>query len=135
MSEATNERIARRWVEEVWNRGNESFIHEYLHPQAVGHIEGAPDVHGPAELIPQWKLLREAFPDMHIDIDELVAKGDDVVFRWTARGTHLGQSLGLPPSGRRCEFNGMTWMRFRDGQMVEGWDRWNQGAMLQQLSR
>lgn len=133
MSATSNEQIVRSWVEEVWNRGNEASIRRYFHPQAIGHLEGAGDVHGPEGLIPQWRLLRDAFPDFHLHIDDLLAQGDTVVMRWTVNATHQGNALGFPATGRKVRFDGLTWMRFRDGQMIEGWDRWNQGGVLQQL--
>ena len=56
-----------------------------------------------------------------------------MVVRWAAAGTHTGPGLGVPPSGRKVRFRGMTWMRFRDGKLVEGQDSWNLAGLLQAL--
>lgn len=79
--------------------------------------------------------LFQMMPDLHVTIEEIIAEGDDAVVRWRFQGTHCGDVAGLPASGRLCEFSGMTWLKFRDGQVIEGWDRWNQAAFLQQLRK
>ena len=132
MSEADNERITRRWVDEVWNRGIEGTIDRLMHPACKGHVETV-DFVGPDGLRPHWHAIRTGFPDFRIEIEQLIAQRDDVVFRWNARGTHRGEFLGLPPSGRQVRFRGITWMRWEDGKMVEAWDRWNAGQLLVEL--
>jgi predicted ester cyclase len=59
-----------------------------------------------------------------------VADGDRAVVRWSAQAHHEGELLGIAPSGREIRFRGMTWMVFRDGKIVEGWDSWNLGGLL-----
>jgi predicted ester cyclase len=76
----------------------------------------------------------DAFPDLKFDLEAMLGEGDDVVVRWVATGTHAGDALGIEPCNRRVTVRGMTWQRFRDGVMVEAWDAWNQGALLQHLS-
>lgn len=131
--EAQNEAIVRRWVEQVWNERREATIDQYMHPQCDGHVEGGEFI-GPDGMKQQWRVLMNAFPDFHVDIEQLIAKGDDVVFRWNARGTQKGTFVTLPPTGREVSFTGITWMKFEAGLMVEGWDRWNAGALLQNLA-
>ncbi|HSW14261.1 MAG TPA: ester cyclase [Solimonas sp.] len=132
MSERENEQFVRRWIAEAWNQRNEEVVRQGFHPEAIAHLEGTEDARGPEALLGQFRLLFGAFPDIHVVIDDLIAKDDVVVMRWSFTGTHLGDSLG-PPTGRAVAADGLTWMRFRDGQMVEGWDRWNQGLLLQRL--
>jgi len=59
--------------------------------------------------------------------------GDQVVVRWRARSTHRGDGLGMPPTNRKVDFCGMTWLTFRNGVIVEGWDSWNSGRLLESL--
>jgi steroid delta-isomerase-like uncharacterized protein len=133
--EAANERLVRAWIEEGWNRANEAAIRKYMHPQCRSHTEYGIELVGPAGLYPYWDALRKAFPDFHMTIDQLLAQGDDVVFRWTATGTHRGQAGPYPAAtGRRVKAEGISWTRWRDGLLVEGWDRWNAAELLRSLT-
>jgi steroid delta-isomerase-like uncharacterized protein len=133
MSESENSALARRWFDEVWNERREETVTELLAPDAAGHLEGGLEVCGPAEFHPVRAALLGAFPDFDVVVDQVIAQGDDVAVRWSAKGTHRGESLGIPASNRPAAFRGMTWLRFRDGRIVEGWDAWNQGRLLQDL--
>ena len=131
MSEA-NRALARRWFEEVWNRQRAETVDEILAPDALGHMEGG-DVRGPeAFKVVRADLLR-ACPDMKVEVEDTVAEGEHVVLRWNVRGTHRGEGLGAAPTGQAVAFRGMTWMTFRDGKLVEGWDSWNLGLLLQRI--
>ena len=75
----------------------------------------------------------ESFPDMRVEIEDTAADGDHVVVRWNATATHLGNGLGMAATGIAVAFHGMTWLTFRDGAVVEGWDSWNIGGLLEKL--
>ncbi|HVT45829.1 MAG TPA: ester cyclase [Thermoanaerobaculia bacterium] len=128
-----NEALARRWFQEVWNDRIDATVYELLPPHSVGHLEGGLDVRGAGEFMPVRASLFEAFPDLHVTVEETVAQADNVVVRWSAAGTHRGDSLGVPATGRAVSFRGLTWLRFEDGKLAEGWDAWNQGSLLQKL--
>ena len=127
-----NAALARRWFEEVWNDRRDATVRELMHPEATGHMEGL-ELKGPAEFLAARATLLGAFPDFAVDVDQIIAEGDDVVVRWSARGTHQGESLGFAASNRKAAFRGMTWLRFRGGKIVEGWDAWNQGRLIAEL--
>jgi steroid delta-isomerase-like uncharacterized protein len=127
-----NKALIRRWFDEVWTRGNASAIDELLATHAVAHGLGD-DLHGPEGFKPFHAAYRDAFPDVSIAIDDIVAEGDMVAVRWTASATHRGGGLGFAATGRRTRFHGMTFARVRDGQIVEGWNSFDQYGMLQQL--
>ena len=74
-----------------------------------------------------------AFPDLRLAIEAIVADGDDVVIRWRASGCHTGDGLGVRATQQPVSFDGMTWHRYRDGKLMEGWNFWNHSAMIQQL--
>lgn len=128
----TNRGLAKRWFEEVWNERREETIDELLTPQSVGHMEGA-ETRGPAEFRQVRAMLLSAFPDLRIVVEDTVAEGDDVVVRWRVAGTHGGDGLGFKATQRPVQFRGLTWLRFANGKLVEGWDGWNQGALVQSL--
>jgi steroid delta-isomerase-like uncharacterized protein len=124
--------LGRRWFEEVWNRRRTETIDELMHPQIRGLIEGGV-INNREEFKTARAALLAAFPDLHVNVEDCIGQGPSVVVRWTAAGTHTGAALGLSPTGRAVSFRGITWMIFRDGKMVEGWDAWNQGALMQSL--
>jgi steroid delta-isomerase-like uncharacterized protein len=129
---ADNKAIVRRWFDEVWNQGRIEAIDELLAADGVAYGLG-PDLHGPAEFKPFHAAYRQAFPDVRIEVDDLVEEGDKVAYRWTATMTHHGHFLGIAPTGRASRFLGMGIVRIRDGQIVEGWNVFDQLGMLQQL--
>jgi len=132
MSDTSSTQLARRWFNDVWNDRREATIHELLHPDAIGHLEGV-DVRGVEEFLQMRAALLEAFPDMRVNVESTIAEGDDVVLRWTASGTHRGAGLGFDATHRPVAFRGITWLRFANGQLVEGWDSWNQGGLIASL--
>ena len=92
-----------------------------------------PDQHGPEGFKPFFKAYREAFPDIQITIEGIVSEGDLAAVRWTAVGTHKGNGLGFPATGKRVELTGMAFVRAEDGRLVEGWNNFDQLGMLQQV--
>lgn len=125
--------LARRWFKEVWNERRSETIDELLTEESVCHSEFGP-VRGSLEFKERaYAVLLAAFPDIRMTVVGTVAEDDQVVVRWSAKGTHLGDGLGFPATGRDVSFKGMTWIRYGDGKMLEGWDCWNQAALIQSL--
>jgi predicted ester cyclase len=127
-----NRRTAIRFFEEVWNVRRDQTIDDVLHPSLAGHMEGA-EFTGTGPYKQAREAILSAFPDFQVTVEDTAADGDHVVVRWSARGTHTGIGLGMDASQRRVSFRGMTWLTFAGGRVVEGWDSWNQGALLQSL--
>jgi steroid delta-isomerase-like uncharacterized protein len=132
---AENIELVHRWFAEVWTKGRESAIDEMLASDAVIHGLGEPGVEarGPSAFKPFFAKLQAAFGDMQFTVEQTIAEGDWVASRWTARMTHRGDQLGVPATGRRVEVTGMSMGCFRDGKMVEGWNNWDQMALMEQL--
>lgn len=119
-------------VEEAFSHGDLDVVDELLAPDSVGHAY--PDeLHGPEEVKAFIASLRAGFPDLVIQVRDLVAEGDQVAVRWVARGTHDGELDGIPPTGREIEMTGITIERIEDGKIVEGWTNRDALGMLQQL--
>ncbi len=78
-------------------------------------------------------MMREAFPDWHSELHELVAEGDIVVERFTASGTQQGELMGVPPTGKTVSLPGINIFRLRDGLVVERWGRLDELGFLRQL--
>jgi steroid delta-isomerase-like uncharacterized protein len=124
--------LARRWFEDNWNRRREAVVDELLAPAAIGHMEGG-DVHGPEGFKAVRAALLGAFPDLRLVVEDTITEGSQVAVRWSVTATHRGDHLGFAASQRPASFRGITWMKFADGRIVEGWDAWNHGALMQAL--
>jgi steroid delta-isomerase-like uncharacterized protein len=125
--------LVHRWFDEVWNKGRAEVIDEMLTDDAVVHGLGADDLHGAAGFKRFHAAYRNAFPDVTIRIDDIVAEGDMVAARWTGTGTHRGDGLGFAATGRQVQFHGMLFLRVEQGRLAEGWNSFDQLGMLQQL--
>jgi steroid delta-isomerase-like uncharacterized protein len=125
----------RRGFEEVWNQGREAAIDELFSAVAVAHGLGDSelDVHGPAEFKPFVANIRGSIPDTHIRVEDILSEGDRVAVRVTLEGTHTGQGLGVPPTGRRVSIQGIMIVRIVYGQIVEGWNSYDQLGLLRQI--
>jgi predicted ester cyclase len=124
----TNKALVRRFVEEVFNRGNIAVVDELWKPDGIEAGKRATE------------NLRTAFPDYHRTVEAQVAEGDLVVTRWTMRGTHRGPyrsgALGrtVAPTDRRVEVPGISIHRIAGGRIVESWVHGNDSVqLLQQL--
>ena len=132
MSPHENSALARRWFDEVWNQRRDETVHELLDPDAVGHLEGLVSRGIPGFFEARGYLI-DAFPDLRVTVEDVLAERDHVALRWSATGTHRGDTLGVPGTGKHISFRGITWLTFRDGRIVEGWDSWNQGGVIARL--
>ena len=79
------------------------------------------------------RRIRDAFPDTKLNVEDCFAAEDKVAVRWTAIGTHIGDGLGIAPTGKTVQITGMTIARFENGKIVEGWDNWDRLGMLEQI--
>jgi steroid delta-isomerase-like uncharacterized protein len=129
-----NKTIARRWFEDLWNKGNLSVADEVLAPTYVHHDLSTPDFgRGPESEKKRVTHYRTAFPDLHLTIDDLIAENDKIVVRWTCRGTHKGDLSGIAPTGKGFTLTGVSISRISAGKAVEGWVNWDALGMFQQL--
>lgn len=127
-----NKTLVRRWFEEVWNQGRVEKIDELMAPDGIAYGLG-PEMRGPDQFKAFHAAYRHAFPDVNIQIEDMVAEGDKVAYRWTATATHHGHLMGIAPTGRSSRFIGMGIVRVRDGKIAEGWNVFDQLGMFKQL--
>jgi steroid delta-isomerase-like uncharacterized protein len=106
---------------------------ELIAPDYVAHDPAVPGRTGPKGETRAAQLYRAAFPDLHFTVEDVIAVGDQVVVRWTSRGTHLGDLLGIPPTGKVATATGITILRVTDGKLAELWQDWDRLGLLQQL--
>ncbi len=124
--------LSRRWFEEVWNERKTAAIDDLLTPESVGHMPGG-DMVGIDHFKQFHGEFLSAFPDLRVDMEDIMADGDKTVVRWLLTGTHSGDGLGLEPTNRPVSIRGTSWLRFQGDKLMEGWDCWNQEGLFQQL--
>ena len=132
----TNKALMRRWFEEVWNQGRADAIPELFSEDGIAHglseDVNAP-MKGPAGFLPFHAQFREAFPNIEVVVEDMIAEGDLVASRCSVRGKHLGHSLGFAATNSPIEFTGMAITRIRDGKIVEAWNNFDFMKMYKQL--
>jgi steroid delta-isomerase-like uncharacterized protein len=125
---------ARRFFDEVFSKGRLELVDELFATDYVGHPSGNEEPNRGPEGVKEYVAgLRGAASDLKIRIDDQIAEGAKVATRWTARGTHDGELMGIAPTGRPVSVTGITIQHLRDGKVVEGWTNWDGMSLLQQL--
>jgi len=119
MSADTNKHLVRRLVDEAQSRGNLAVVDELLADDFVDHtpFPGVPPTREGVKML--FGYLRAAFPDLHVRIDEQVAESEKVVTRKTFAGTHQGEFMGAPGTGRAVAWEVIDILTFREGKIAE----------------
>jgi steroid delta-isomerase-like uncharacterized protein len=136
MSTEENKATVRRSIEEGWNQGHVAVFDVLNAPNFIYHDPGAPDVLT-TEDYKRWVTeTRNAFPDLHFTMEDLIAEGDQVAVRWTFRGTHTGElvtPMPLPATGKQVTGSGIAIGRFAGGKALEVWNQGDTMGFMQQL--
>ncbi len=134
MSFEQNKSAAIQILLEVFNKGDLAVAHEMLASDYVEHafvpVSLPPGITGFKLFV---SALRLAFPDFQYTVDDVIAEGDKVVVRSTARGTHKAEFFGLPASGKQATWSEIHINDFADGKIVEHWVVQDRLGMMQQL--
>ena len=126
--------LVHRWTTEVWNHRREELIDQMASPHLIVQVEGMDGDIDRERFKEYRRSFLNAVPDMWVEILSITTEGPTSMQTWRATGTHLGPGLGIPPSGRRVDFSGVTFYEFNeDGLIVRGFDRWNRGEMIASL--
>ena len=128
-----NRALVGRFVEEAFNRGNLDVANE-IYASGFVSYESA----GPVERSPEYvkgfvKGYRDAFPDGRATVEAVISESDRVAYRWSFRGTHEGELMGIPPTGERVTITGITVDRLSGGKIEEEWNIFDQLGLLRQL--
>ena len=128
-----NKAIARRFYDEVINKGNLALADALLTHDFMDH--GAQGVPMNLEGFKRFATgLAAAFPDLRVTVEDMVAEGDKVAVRVTVSGTHTGVFMGsVQATGKRVTWTGIDIMRLRDGKIAERWNHRDLLGLLQQL--
>lgn len=125
--------MAERWYSEVMSEGKTEVIDELCAPDFVDHdpLPGTTaDLAGLKDFVAQ---IRAAFPDMQVTADDIVAEGDRLAVRSTLRGTHEGDFMGIPGSGKKVEVSNYDFVRFENDQAAEHWGVIDSAALMEQI--
>lgn len=134
MSVEENKAIARRFYEEIWNRGDMAAADELIATNIIDHDQNPESrVRGPESVKQLATSNRTAFPDFHFTVEDEITEGDKVAVRWTMRGTHKGEFMGRPATGKQVTVEGMHFWRVAGGKILEAWVNKDRLGMMQQL--
>lgn len=132
MSIESNKAVVRKWIEQGWNKHNINVIDEIYAPDFAQH-GGGPDLKSANDLKAFVTDYLKALPDLTFTIEDLVAEGDRVVWRFLATATHQGTLMGIPATGRRAAVNGIVVFRVENDRIAEAWLNLDVLSMLQQI--
>src|SRR5262245_47070541 len=134
MSTEEHKALVRRFYDEVWNGGDVEVAREVFADDYVRHdlrpTSAAPGGAGMAAIA---RAFRQAFPDIRMEVDVLLAEGHLVAARWTTTGTFTGTWGDIAPTGRRARFSGVNIFRFAGGRVVELWNHRDDLGLMQQV--
>jgi steroid delta-isomerase-like uncharacterized protein len=135
MQTEQSKELVTRMIEEIFNRGNVDKVDEYLAADFVQREELPPGLPPGREGVKQLaSMLRSAFPDLKLTIEDAVAEDDKVVVRWICAGTHSGSEfMGVPTTGKKVSIEVIDIIRVVDGKFVEHWGLMDSMALMQQL--
>ncbi len=128
-----NKATVKRIVQEIWNGRNLDLADEPISPDYVDIVAGSGTPVGPEGFKDAVNSVRDAFPDFVITINDMISEGDKVALVWTFIGTHKGELMGIAPTEKLIEFDGIYLYRFKDGKLVERSGNRNMFKLLSQL--
>jgi len=131
-----NKALMERWFEEVWNKGRAEAIREMVTEDLVVH--GLSDAKGEAikgvkEFDRFHSQFVNAFPNIQVEVEDLIAEGDKVAARCTVRAKHTGDALGVAATNTDVDFTGIAIVRISGGKIVEAWNNFDFMKMNRQL--
>jgi steroid delta-isomerase-like uncharacterized protein len=128
-----NKAITRRAFEEFITNKNPAAAPKYLTPDFVGHYPDLPPVQGVEGFQQFLGMYLNAFPDSRVTIEDILAEGDRVAVRITFRGTHQGELMGIPATGKSIAMGALNIFRILDGKAAEQWVNQDDLGLMQQL--
>jgi steroid delta-isomerase-like uncharacterized protein len=133
MSAAENRNLIRRFYDEGWTKNNLDVYDELVVDDFTDHqaMPGLPP--GREGFKALNVMFRSAFPDLRVDVDNVVAEDDKVGCRWRSTGTHEGELFGIPPTGNKVDVTATVFYRVENGRLAEGWIARDDVGLMRQL--
>jgi steroid delta-isomerase-like uncharacterized protein len=132
-SEKRNKEVTRRFSAEVWGEGNAALADELIAPDLVEHTPFPAPTPGLAGHKQVLAMFRAAFPDLKVTVEDVIAEGDWTMLRWSGSGTHTGQLMNIPPTGKSVRITGMDILKLDNGKIKERWAEIDALGLMQQL--
>ena len=133
MSAEDNKTLIREIIEEVWNQGDLAAVDRYFAADYVDHSPLPGQGPGPEGYKGVVAAIRDAFPDLRLTLEDILAEGDKAAFRYTMEGTHQGDFMEMPPTGKPFSVEGMIIARIAEGKAAERWANLDTLSLMQQL--
>jgi steroid delta-isomerase-like uncharacterized protein len=133
MSNETNKATVRREIEQRWNKHRMDNVDEFFTRDIVGQLNSSDPVSGQQKMNEGLAIFLNAYPDIRLTIEDEFAEGDKVVVRFTMTGTHQGELLGIPPTGKQIRLTGVSIYRLVNAKIAELWFLFDSLTALQQM--
>lgn len=115
----------------MWNSPDAALAFEIYSEEYCGiDLTNQTRIDGPAGVTRQLERFYKALPDLEFKNEQVVFENDRVAVYWSARGTHRGTLLNIPPTGRVVQINGVSWLREKNGKFARGVHMWDMAALL-----
>lgn len=130
MKNLTNKEVIEGFFE-IYNTKDYEAIHKYFASNYYDH--GIPTVRSPEDAIKILKATHQAFPDLKVVIKDLIEEDNQVAFRGYFTATHLGEFVGMPPSGKKIAFEALEIFKLENGKVTESWGYWPLSLITSQI--
>jgi steroid delta-isomerase-like uncharacterized protein len=132
MSTEENKKIIQHLFNEAINNQDLTVVDKYISADFVNH--GMPDAQpGPDSFRQVITGFKDAFPDMHVNVEEITGDGDLIATRGSWEGTHNGSFMGIPPTGKTVHVQYMDFWKIENGKCIENWVQMDIAGLMQQL--
>jgi steroid delta-isomerase-like uncharacterized protein len=131
MSQSSIDVVKKSW--EYYQIGDLAGSRSLFADSFVAHVAGFPRSIGIDEYAAQGRDWLTAFPDFHLEIEDCISEGDRVVIRAVINGTHQGDLMGIPATGKQVRLPGILIDRVEDGKIIERWASWDLIGLMNQL--
>jgi steroid delta-isomerase-like uncharacterized protein len=127
-------KFVHQWFDEVWNQGQESAIEHLMATHVLAHgLSPEGSMQGRDVFKQFFRGFHQAFPDIHISVEDVVVEGDMAAYRSIVTGTHLGAGLGVAPTNKPIQITGMGFVVVKGGEIIEGWNNFDFLTLYQQI--
>jgi steroid delta-isomerase-like uncharacterized protein len=129
-----NKTIVRQLYEEVWNKRRLELVDEIISPSHALHDANLFDsAIGPEAYKRQVTRFITAFPDLRFSVEDVFGEKEKLAVAWTISGTHKGEFMGIPASGKRVSVDGITLNHIVNGKIMDSYISWDALGLMQQL--